>query len=149
MVIMRAFKKRICLKQGFIRYTFESDPIDLVANVIAVCSILNAGRFVIEVFSRDPLNESIFQNHEYIGSEANLIFYQHYDVDFLNDLDLENVRHMCIYSMPTSFDVMVNRKWLEKQSKLIMSFDNYLEVSELVICKDFYSSKVIDQLLAL
>lgn len=146
---MRVFKKRICLKQGFIRYTFESDPIDLVANVIAVCSILNAGRFVIEVFSRDPLNESIFQNHEYIGSEANLTFYQHYDVDFLNDLDLENVRHMCIYSMPTSFDVMVNRKWLEKQSKLIISFDNYLEVSELVICKDFYSSKVIDQLLAL
>ena len=147
--MMKAFKKRICLKRGFIRYTFESDPIDLVANVIAVCNTLNAGKFVIEVFSKDPINESIFQNHEYIGIEANLTFYQHFDVDFLNDLNLENVRHMFIYSIPTSFDVMVNRKWLANQSKLIIILDNYLEVSELVICKDFYSSTVIEQLIAL
>ena len=146
---MRAFKKRIRLKRGFVRYTFESAPIDLVANVIAVCDNLNAGIFVIEVFSRDPLNESIFHNHENIGSEANLSFYQHYDVDFLNDLNLENVRHMCIYSVPTAFDIVGNRKWLAKHSKLMIIFDNYLETSELVICKDFYPSVIIEHLMTL
>lgn len=146
---MRALKKRICLRRGYLKYTFESNPRNLVVDVVMVCNILNADRLIVEVFSKDPINESVFQNHEHFGSKVNLVYYQLHDVGFLDDLNLANVRHMCIYSVPTSFNAVINRKWLEKQSMFIMSFDNYLEVSELVVRKKFYSSKVIDQLLSL
>ena len=69
MVIMRDFKNR------YLSYSFETGNGNLSNSVIEICNMLKKDLIVIEVFSKDTLNNILLLNSCFISQHGNFNYY--------------------------------------------------------------------------
>lgn len=138
-----------CFKKGYVRYSFLSSPSELSNDVMKVCKILSKGMYVVEIFSRDKLNDLAFKNVRYIGCKKNFRYYLLDDMNFLRDINIADMRYIGIYSISEIRDENTDPGFLMRDSAFCICFENYLDFGELLICKDKYTQDPIDLLKAL
>lgn len=117
-----------------------------MADVIYICQSLNKGHLIVEVFSKDPLNQTIAPHSEYSCFIGNHCFHVVETVDFLSDLNINTIRHICIYTILKPFDTKQNIKDLIVQSPFRFVDDNYMEILEFNICSQAYDPQIISSL---
>lgn len=140
-------RKRICFRRGFIRFSFEAEHPKLSEDVAAVCKALSVGAFIIEVFNRDPINEILARNSLFFLKQKQLNYYLYSHINFLNQIKIDELRHMCIYSAPKLSDIQHLSIHDINQSPFVASFSNYLDTCELIVDRKYYSSELIKSLL--
>lgn len=140
-------KRRFCFRRGVVRFSFEADHPKLSEDVVAVCEALSIGAFIIEVFNRDPINELLIRNSLFILKQKNLNYYLHPNIDFLKQIKIGELRHMCIYSIPRLSDIQPLLLHSINQSPFVASFGNYLDTCELIVDGKYYPSELIKSLL--
>ena len=114
-----------------------------MADVIYICQSLNKGHLIVEVFSKDQLNQTIAPHSEYSCFIGNHCFHVVETVDFLSDLNINTIRHICIYTILKPFNTSQNIKDLIVQSPFCFADDNYTEILEFNICSQAYDPQII------
>lgn len=143
----RLLKKRCSFSnkhQTFIPVNYDNIS---MADILDICKSLNKGYLVIEVFSRDPLNETISPHSKYSCYSGNFCFYVMETVDPLIDLNIKLIRHICIYTITKPFDLSQNILISMKQSPFCFVDDNYSEILELNIHSQAYETNIISSLI--
>lgn len=115
-------------------------------DIVYICQSLNKGYLIIEVFSRDQLNQTIAPHSEYSYFSRNFCFYVVKTVDFLSGLNINSIRHICIYTVPEPFDTRQNIEKSIEQSPFCFVDDNYMEVLKFNIYSQAYESTTISSL---
>lgn len=141
------YRQHLYLRKGYLRFTFESSITELPSDITNVCKTLCRGKYVVEVFDKDPLFQSILIGMPCACKQNNLCFYITDGIDFLHHINVANIRHMCIYTTSELHEHRINRKYLINHSPFVITFSNYLDTCELIVCQRFYSQKLIDELL--
>lgn len=117
-----------------------------MSDIMRICWSLNKGYLVIEVFSRDQLNQTIAPHSECSYVSGNHCFYVMKTVDFLSDLNIHSIRHICIYTISEPFDTRQNIKKLIEQSPFCFVDENYMEILEFNINTQAYDHQIISAL---
>lgn len=144
--MLRNVKKRLCLHRGYLRFSFESSAHELSSDVVHACHILNEGAFIFGIFSNDDLNNSVFSNARKLFRYRSLNYYLIEDIGILHSINLANMRHVSIYATDQQNLDGIDYKCLINTSPFCMSFENYLETSELLVRKESYKSDFLTAL---
>lgn len=139
-------RKRWSLSKKYWRYTFESEQNELADDVVRLCSRLNRGFYIIEVFFKDTLNHTIFKNNQPIHSEHSMLYYLVDTMQFLCNLNVADLRHLCVYSVSQLNEERFDKQWLIDHYSFAACFENYLDTCEIIICKKHYTNELINQL---
>ena len=135
MVIMRDFKNR------YLSYSFETGNGNLSNSVIEICNMLKKDFIVIEVFSKDTLNNILLLNSCFISQHGNFNYYVCNQIEFFNFISFIDVRHIGIYSIE-ELPLQINNKYLENNYTFFICFENYLDTSHLKVCCKYYPDSI-------
>ncbi len=127
-----------------------SDENDLKNGVIKLCNYLKKETFLVQVFSKDRLNEilTIYDNN--CLKYKNFNYYKINNLKFLNNLSFNELRFLNIYSLNQNSIINVTKlKDTEVNYTFQLGFDNYLEYVEIIINYNFYDEKIINSILDL
>jgi len=148
------------LKKFFIQVPFSNkkafdivyfDEVDLKNGVLKLCNQLKKDFFLIQVFSRDELNELLCIDSSNFFKYKNFNYYLTENLHFLHNLSFEKLRFLNIYAMNEEF-ILTNLnqlKKIEEHYAFQIGFDNYLEYVEIIINYNYYDKKMINNILKL
>ena len=135
-------KKCISLRRGYLNYTFDSEPKDLSNDVIEICKKLKKGLYIVEVFSKDLLNNILLSNARYLCQSGNFSYYLCDQIEFCRMIDFANIKHICIYSILELTERQIDAKYLNNNFTFCVCFENYLNTSQLLVCRKYYSTRI-------
>ena len=130
------------MRRGYLNYSFDSEPEDLSNDIVETCRILKKGLYIIKVFSVDPLNNTLLLNACYISRKGNFKYYLCDQVDFLRVIDFTTAKHICVYSVLKIDDQQINDEYLNNNFTFYICFENYLDTSQLIICRKYYPDTI-------
>lgn len=134
MVIMKDCK---LFKSQYLSYSFETGKGNLSNDVIEVCNMLKKDLIVIEVFSKDTLNDILLSNSLFISQYGNFNYYVCNQIEFFNFISFIDVRYIGIYSIE-ELPLPINNKSLNNNYAFFICFENYLDTSHLRVCRKYY-----------
>lgn len=130
------------MRRGYLNYSFEAELENLSYDVIEACRILKKGLYIIEVFSKDLLNNILLSNACCIFQNGNFNYYLCEHVDFFHMINLADARHICIYSVLEIDKQQINIGYLKDNFTFYICFENYLNTSQLMVCRKYYSDGI-------
>jgi len=112
--------------------------------VFKACTLLNKGRIIIEVFSRDKLVPILEENSSFVCNCGNFRYYTSDDVDFLREIDFEAQKHICICSGIEAEPSEICKACHRGAWSFSICFENYLDTCCLTVWKNRYGADVLN-----
>lgn len=134
------------LKKVFLskkQYNMKYDDVnDLKFNVCKICNSFNDKFIVVQVFFKDnkaDINDKLLSCSEKRIKIKNFYYYIVKSFEFLYDLCFERLRFMNIYFFSYSFEIDDAFKNKLFNFDILIGFDNYLEITEIITNKYYYN----------
>lgn len=138
MVFMKYFK---FLKNYYSNYCFTTENENLSDTVVEICNVLKSGVIVVEVFSKDPSNNTLRLNSIFLSQNGNFNYYICEQVEFLKFIDFFDTKHISIYSIQ-ELPKKITAKFLNNNFTFFICFENYFDTSHLKVHLEQYPDSI-------
>lgn len=129
------------LKNYYSYYCFTIENENLSDTVAEICNVLKSGVIVVEVFSKDPLNNTLDLNSKFFSQNGNFNYYICEQTDFLKNINFFNAKHISIYSIE-ELPSKITTKFLNNNFTFLICFENYFDTSYLKVYIENYSDSI-------
>lgn len=129
------------LKNYYSYYCFTTENENLSDTVAEICNVLKSGVIVVEVFSKDPLNNTLDLNSKFFSQNGNFNYYICEQTDFLKNINFFNAKHIIIYSIE-ELPSKITTKFLNNNFTFFICFENYFDTSYLKVYIENYSDSI-------
>ena len=134
-------KKLKFLKNFYSIYCFATENEKLSDTVTEICNVLKNGVIVVEVFSKDPLNNTLDLNSKFFSQNGNFNYYICEQTDFFKNINFFNAKYISIYSIE-ELPPKITTKFLNNNFTFFICFENYFDTSHLKVYLEQYSDSI-------